>query len=81
MQPENPCDRLARLLAVREALITGQAVTETRFGEDMVKFTPANLTELDRAIAAAGTACAIARGETAPAPRRRYAMGARFRPY
>ena len=80
MLVEDPCDRALRLRGLREALITGQAVTETRFGEDMVKFAAADLPALEREIAAADAACAIARGE-APRPRRRFAMGARFRPY
>lgn len=71
MTTETACERLARLERVREDVITGKGVAETRFGEDMVKFSGADLPRLDRLIDEARAACAIERGE--PAPRRRFA--------
>ena len=79
MPIEPPCDRAERLRGIREALITGVAVTETRFGEDAVKFAKADMVALNREIAAAEAACAASMGER-PKPKR-FAMGARFRPY
>ena len=79
IEPVDPCVEAADLRRVRRDLITGQAVSETRFGEDMVKFTRADLGRLDTLIAEADAQCAIQRGEKPK--RRRYAMGARFRPY
>lgn len=81
MPAEDPCARAERLRGIREALITGQAVAETSFNNgNTVRYAKADLSALDREIAAADAACAIAQG--APAPkRRRFAMGARFRPY
>lgn len=73
------CVELADLKRVRRGLITGQAVSETRFGEDMVKFTRADMNRLDQLIAEAETQCTIQSG--GKPKRRRYAMGARFRPY
>lgn len=79
MPVEPPCDRAERLRGIRDALITGDAVTETKFGEDAVKFAKADMAALNREIAAAEAACAASLGER---PRRkRFAMGARFRPY
>lgn len=75
---ETACERLRRLRQVREEIITGKAVSEVAFGEDRVRYTRADLTLLDREIAAAedAAACAAPGGR-----RRRYALGARFRPY
>lgn len=76
---EDPCARAERLRLLREELITGQAVTETQFGEDAVRFSKADLPSLDREIRAAEAACTLAQGGTPK--RRRFAMGAQFRPY
>lgn len=79
MPDEDPCVRLERLRSVREALISGQAVSETAFGEDRVRFAKADLPALEREIAEADRACALRRGQVRP--RRRFAMGVRFRPH
>lgn len=76
---ETACERLARLIRVRDALASGGGVIETRFGEDLVRFTPGNLAELNRLIGHAQTACDIETGQVKP--RRRQARGVRFRPY
>ena len=76
---ETACERLARLIRVRDALASGGGVIETRFGDDMVRFGPGNLAELNRLIGHAQTACDIEMGTTKP--RRRQARGVLFRPY
>lgn len=80
MPIETACERLARLQQVREELITGKAVSEVAFGEDRVRYTRADLGALEREIAAADALCHGEQG-LAPAPRRRFAMGVRVRPY
>lgn len=77
--PETPCERLDRLRAAREELILGKSVSETRYDDEMVRFTQADLVRLEGLIRQAESECARFRGER-PKPRR-YAMGARFRPY
>jgi hypothetical protein len=79
MPTEHPCQRAARLRSRREEIITGEGVTSTRFGDDMVTFGPANLAALEKEIAAAEAECDRLNG--VQAPRRRFAMGVRFRPY
>ncbi len=79
MPTEPPCDRAARLRSVREALITGRATAETSFSGRTVRYAKADLPALEREIAAAEAACAESRGERPR--RRRFAMGARFRPH
>lgn len=79
MPAEDPCARAERLRAVRDALMTGQAVIETRYGDRAVRYAQADRAGLDREIAAAETACMALSGAT---PKRtRFARGARFRPY
>lgn len=73
------CARAAKLRQVEMALLSGEMVTEARFGEDMAKYATASLAtvkiELDRAL----QKCAISRGER---PRRtRYAIRGTMRPY
>lgn len=75
-----PCERAAQLRSIRDDLITGKAVSEVGFGDDRVRYTRADLARLDQEIAAADAACRDAHG-LAPAPRRRFAMGVRVRPY
>lgn len=79
MPTETACDRLARLQKVREELITGKAVSEVAFGEDRVRYTRADMSALDREIAAATALCREEQG--LPQKRTRYAMGVRVRPY
>jgi hypothetical protein len=73
------CARAVKLRQVEMALLSGEMVTEARFGEDMAKYATASLSvvkaELDRAL----QNCAISRGER---PRRtRYAIRGIMRPY
>ncbi|MGY6705915.1 hypothetical protein [Roseinatronobacter sp.] len=76
---EDPCIEAAELRKIRRDLVTGEKATSTRFGEDEVRFTKADLGRLDGLIAEADKKCAMLEGR---APKRtRYAMGARFRPY
>jgi hypothetical protein len=79
MPTEDPCVRLERLRSVREALIMGRATAETSFSGRTVRYAKADLPALDREIAAAELACSQAQGGTPK--RRRFAMGARFRPH
>ncbi|MGN7867780.1 gpW family head-tail joining protein [Paracoccus sp. 22332] len=79
MPDETACARLARLRKVREELITGKAVSEVAFGEDRVRYTRADMTALDREIAAAEVLCQQEQG--LPQTRTRYAIGVRVRPY
>lgn len=79
MPTEDPCTRAERLRAVREALITGRATAETSFSGRTVRYAKADLPALEREIAAAERDCTVAQG--GPVKRRRFAMGARFRPH
>lgn len=67
------CARAAKLRKVEEALLTGEMVTEARFGADMTRFANASLSDVTKALNEALRQCAISRGET-PA-RTRFAMG------
>lgn len=75
----DPCEEAEALRAARRDLVMGQAVSEVAFGEDRVRYGRADLAMLDRMIADAEAKCALVLGQTVK--RRRYAMGARFRPY
>ena len=73
------CARAAKLRKVEEALLTGEMITEARFGLDMMRYATASLGEVRRALDEAIRQCQISRGET---PRRtRYAVSGRMRPY
>ncbi|MBN9056312.1 MAG: hypothetical protein J0H80_21655 [Rhizobiales bacterium] len=73
------CARAAKLRKVEEALLTGEMITEARFGQDMAKYANASLGDVKRALDEAIRECQISRGEV---PRRtRYAIRARMRPY
>ena len=80
IEPDLPCERAAQLRAIRDDLITGKAVSEVGFGDDRVRYTRADMARLDQEIASADAACREQMG-LSPAPRRRYAMGVRVRPY
>ena len=80
IEADLPCKRAEQLRAVRDDLITGKAVSEVGFGDDRVRYTRADMARLDQEIATAEAACRAESG-LSPAPRRRYAMGVRFRPY
>lgn len=73
------CARAVKLRKVEEALLTGEMVTEGRFGEDMARYAHASLSEVQRALNEAIRNCQKARGET-PA-RTRHATSGRMRPY
>jgi hypothetical protein len=73
------CGRAAQLRQVETAILTGEMVTEARFGADMTKFANASLADVKRSLDEALKNCAISQGER---PRRtRYAMRGRMRPY
>lgn len=77
--PVDHCAEAADLRRIKKELITGRAVSETRFGEDFIRYTKADLGRLDALIAEADRLCSIDTGSNKK--RTRYAMGARFRPY
>ncbi len=73
------CARAVLLRKVEEALLTGEMITEARFGQDMARYANARLDDVKRALDEAIRNCQISRGE---APRRtRYAISGRMRPY
>lgn len=73
------CARAARLRKVEEALLSGEMITEARFGQDMARYANASLGDVKRALDEAIRNCQISRGE---APKRtRYAIRGRMRPY
>lgn len=73
------CARAAQLRLVEMALLSGEMVTEARFGPDMTRFANASLGDVTKALNEALRLCAISRGER-PA-RTRYAISGSFRPY
>ncbi|PZU19108.1 MAG: hypothetical protein DI589_22445 [Shinella sp.] len=73
------CARAVKLRRVEEALLTGEMITEARFGQDMARYANASLEEVRRALDEAIRNCQISRGEV-PA-RRRYALRGTMRPY
>lgn len=76
----NWCERAAKLRKVEEALLSGEMITEARFGTDMVRWAEsAKLADVKTALDEAIRNCAISRGERLG--RRRYALKARMPPY
>ena len=73
------CARAVKLRRVEEALLSGEMVTEARFGEDMTRYANASLAEVRRALNEAIRNCQIARGEKPT--RTRYAISGCMRPY
>lgn len=73
------CARAVKLRKVEEAMLSGEMLTEGRFGEDMQRFSTATLADVQRALNEAIRNCQIARGEKPKA--RRHAISGRFRPY
>lgn len=74
------CERAAKLRQVETALLSGEMITEARFGSDMTRFAGASLGDVTKALNEALRQCAISRGEQ-PA-RTRFAMSGRMtRPY
>lgn len=76
MAETDPCAELARLKSLRTAIVTGKAASLIRNGDEEARFFQADLSALDRLIAATERECAFAGGEAAP--RRRFARGIRF---
>jgi hypothetical protein len=72
----NWCERAEKLREIEFARLTGESVEETRFGEDMVRFTKVTAAELATAIQYAERMCAQSQGK-----RTRFAMSARARPH
>lgn len=73
------CARAAQLREVETAILSGDIVTEARFGQDMTRFASTGLTSVTAALDEAMRNCLIERGE---APRRtRFAIKGRMRPY
>lgn len=73
------CARAAKLREVEMALLTGEMVTEARFGTDMMRYANASIAEVRRALDEAIRNCQISRGERPE--RKRYAMRGIMRPY
>ena len=73
------CARAVKLRKVEEALLSGEMMTEGRFGEDMMRYSTASLDQVQRALEEAIRNCQIARGEKPK--QRRHAISGRFRPY
>lgn len=70
------CARAAALREIEFARVSGEQVSETRFGQDMVRFVSSSAEELAAAIRYADDQCAKASGK-----RSRYALKAQARPY
>lgn len=73
------CARAAKLREVEMALLTGEMVTEARFGTDMMRYANASIAEVRRALDEAIRNCQLSRGERPE--RKRYAMRGIMRPY
>ena len=73
------CSRALKLQQVELALISGEMVTEARFGSDMMRYANASLADVQRALADAKNKCMISRG-LKPA-RTRFAKRGVMRPY
>lgn len=73
------CARAVKLREVEMALLSGEMVTEARFGSDLTRFANASLGDVKRALDEALKNCAISRGERPQ--RTRFAKSARARPY
>ena len=63
MSVTDPCAEHAELLSIRRALVTGQAVKTSRFGDDEVERFRADLPRLDRMIKDAERDCAQSQGK------------------
>lgn len=74
------CARAVKLRKVEEALLSGEMITEARFGADMARYATASLADVQSALNHAIKQCQISRGEVPK--RRRFAMRGRMtRPY
>lgn len=77
--PIDHCAEAKRLRELLAAMVTGESVALSRFGEDEVRFHKGDPARLERMIADAERLCRISQGETPK--RRRFAISGRFRPY
>lgn len=73
------CARAGKLRQVEMAILSGEMVTEARFGTDMMRYANASISEVKSALDEAIRNCQISRGETPP--RLRYAVRGIMRPY
>ena len=80
LDTENPCLRAMRLRVALDDLMLGKSVIEVGFGDDRVRYTRADTALIQSELARAEAACRESMGLSA-APRRRYALGVRARPY
>lgn len=67
---DDPCAVLEQLKIARLKVVLGEAVSMSRFGEDEVRFTEANLKGLDAAIADFENQCALKQGTRRRSARR-----------
>lgn len=70
------CARAAALREIEFARVSGEQVSETRFGQDLVRFVSSSAGDLAAAIRYAEAMCAKASGNPG-----RYALKSRARPY
>ena len=81
LDPVDPCDEAERLRRRRTAILSGEAETSIRTGDEEVRFgTKIDMVGLDREIARYEALCAEQNGVT-PVKRTRFARRAGFRPY
>lgn len=74
----DPCEEAQALRNALRDLAMGGSVARVRFGEDDVTYRAADMGVLRELLADAERRCRETQGDTR---RRRFAMGARFRPY
>lgn len=74
----DPCEEAQALRNALRDLAMGSSVARVRFGEDDVTYRTADIGVLRELLADAERRCREAQGDKR---RRRFAMGARFRPY
>ena len=68
------CSEAEKLEAIYEVVRNGEQVTESRFGEDFIKYRNADLNRIDRDLDHARAQCEIQQGR-----RKRKRFAARFR--
>lgn len=76
LDTSDPCTVAETLRALRLQIAAGGQAETVRFGEEEVRYSPANLALLDREIARFEGACSLA--TTGRRPRRRYARRIRW---
>lgn len=75
----DPCDEAQALRDALRDLAMGRSVARVRFGEDDVTYRAADMGLLEKLLADADRRCLESRGVCLG--RRRFAMGAKFRPH